>query len=100
MCFVDEVEENALNEKYCNQVLRILNTKADTGIEKLENDHLRLENELACTEHESWLDNWPESWDDYADHTEKQQLLLDSKPAESLHETTKDLREDHLQELV
>lgn len=96
----------------CVQVLKILNTKADIEIEKLENDLLCLENDLACTEHE----NWPEICcsaltkridqldaavttlkSDHTDYT-AMQVLLHSKPAETLHEIVKALHEDHRQD--
>ncbi|XP_017977436.1 PREDICTED: uncharacterized protein LOC18598910 [Theobroma cacao] len=52
----DMVEENALNEKSCVQVLRILITKADTEIDELEKDLVLLQSELAWAEHEEWSD--------------------------------------------
>jgi len=112
LSFADEIEEHALNVGSCVQVLRILNTKADIEIEKLEDDLLCLENDLACTEHE----NWPEICcnalakridqldaavttlkSDHTDYT-AMQVLLHSKPAETLHEIVKALREDHRQD--
>lgn len=112
MSFADEIEEHALNVESCVQVLRILNTKADVEIEKLENDLLCLENDLACIEHE----NWPEICCSAltkridqldaavttlkSDHTDyvAMQVLLHSKPAETLHEIMKALLEDHRQD--
>ncbi|XP_039686181.1 uncharacterized protein [Medicago truncatula] len=111
-CGYDEIEEHALNVESCVQVLRILNTKADVEIEKLENDLLCLENDLACIEHE----NWPEICCSAltkridqldaavttlkSDHTDyvAMQVLLHSKPAETLHEIMKALLEDHRQD--
>lgn len=112
MSFTDEIEEDALNAESCVQVLRILITKADTEIDELEKDLLCLQNELAWTENE----NWPEICcsaltervnqldvavtalkSDHADDTEVQ-LLLHSKPAETLHEIVKALHQDHCQD--
>lgn len=105
------MEEDALNEESCVQVLRILITKADTEIEELEKDLLSLQNELAWSEHEKW----PEiccsalteriNWLDVAVSTLKRacdddtetQLLLHGKPAETLHEIVKALQRDHCQ---
>ncbi|KAI5427142.1 uncharacterized protein LOC127126361 isoform X2 [Lathyrus oleraceus] len=108
----DEIEEDALNAESCVQVLRILITKADTEIDELEKDLLCLQNELAWTENE----NWPEICcsalterinqldvavtalkSDHADDTEVQ-LLLHSKPAETLDEIVKALHQDHCQD--
>jgi len=44
---VDVIEEDALNEKSCIQVLRILITKADTEIDELEQDLVSLQSQLA-----------------------------------------------------
>ncbi|XVE95903.1 hypothetical protein REPUB_Repub02eG0175500 [Reevesia pubescens] len=52
----DMIEENALNEKSCLQVLRILITKADNEIDELEKDLVLLQSELAWAEHEEWSD--------------------------------------------
>ncbi|XP_044506062.1 uncharacterized protein LOC123225834 isoform X3 [Mangifera indica] len=52
----DVIEEDATNEKYCIQVLRILITKADTEIDKLEKDLVFLQNELAGVEYEEWFE--------------------------------------------
>ncbi|XP_058738205.1 uncharacterized protein LOC131610310 isoform X2 [Vicia villosa] len=111
-CGRDEIEEDALNAESCVQVLRILITKADTEIDELEKDLLCLQNELAWTENE----NWPEICcsalterinqldvavtalkSDHADDTEMQ-LLLHSKPAETLHEIVKALHKNHFQD--
>ncbi|KAF7819055.1 uncharacterized protein G2W53_024510 [Senna tora] len=108
----DVIEEDALNEKYCIQVLRNLIRKADTEIEKLERDLLSLQNELACAEQQ----NFPEICcsvlsekinllevsigslkNDHADNTEIQ-LLLHNKPAEALHEILKAAQRDNCQD--
>jgi len=54
--FVDVIEEEALNEKSCVQVLRILIKKADTEILEFEQDLLSLQTELAWVENEDWPD--------------------------------------------
>ncbi|KAG6743761.1 hypothetical protein POTOM_052462 [Populus tomentosa] len=52
----DVIEEEALNEKSCVQVLRILIKKADTEILEFEQDLLSLQTELAWIENEDWPD--------------------------------------------
>ncbi|KAI5560364.1 hypothetical protein BDE02_16G042400 [Populus trichocarpa] len=52
----DVIEEEALNEKSCVQVLRILIKKADTEILEFEQDLLSLQTELAWVENEDWPD--------------------------------------------
>ncbi|KAG4927839.1 hypothetical protein JHK85_054325 [Glycine max] len=99
-CGRDLIEEDALNVESCVRVLRILITKADTEIEELERDLLFLQNELACAEHEKWPDICRAVLterinrldvavstlkNDHADDAEMQPLL-DSEPAETLHE--------------
>ncbi|XLU67355.1 hypothetical protein S245_026408, partial [Arachis hypogaea] len=106
------IEEDALNEEYCVQVLRILITKADTEIKVLEKDLSSLQNELACAEHEKWPEiccsalteriNWLDVAisalkKDLADEIETG-LLLHSKPAETLNEIVKALQRDHCQD--
>ena len=112
MSFADEIEEHALNVESCVQVLRILNTKADIEIEKLENDLLCLENDLACTEHENWPEICCSALTERIDQLDAAvttlksdrtdgttvQILLHSKPAETLREIVKALREDHQQD--
>ncbi|KAJ8534197.1 hypothetical protein K7X08_007521 [Anisodus acutangulus] len=44
----DVIEEDALNEKSCVQVLNILIKKADSEIAELEDDILMLQRQLAC----------------------------------------------------
>jgi len=51
---VDVIEEDALNEKSCIQVSRILITKADTEIDELEQDLVSLQSQLAWAEPEEW----------------------------------------------
>ncbi|CAJ2671522.1 unnamed protein product [Trifolium pratense] len=111
-CGRDEIEEDALNVESCVQVLRILLTKADTEIEELEKDLMCLQNELAWTENENWpeiccnalnerinrldvaVTNLKSGHADGAD----MQLLLNSEPAETLHEIVKALHKDHCQD--
>lgn len=50
------IEETALNEKSCVQVMRILLTKADAEIDELEKDLVFLQSELVWDEHEEWSD--------------------------------------------
>ncbi|KAJ8570464.1 hypothetical protein K7X08_037436 [Anisodus acutangulus] len=45
---LDVIEEDALNEKSCVQVLKILIKKADSEIAELEDDILMLQRQLAC----------------------------------------------------
>ncbi|XP_057982251.1 uncharacterized protein LOC131167464 [Malania oleifera] len=53
---LDVIEENALNEKACAQVLRILITKANTEIGELEEELILLQNQMAWAEYEEWPD--------------------------------------------
>ncbi|KAF9596010.1 hypothetical protein IFM89_006937, partial [Coptis chinensis] len=53
---IDEMEEDALNRKYCTDVLRRLIAKADTDIEELEAEVLVLETELAGAENNNYTD--------------------------------------------
>ncbi|GKU89805.1 hypothetical protein SLEP1_g3894 [Rubroshorea leprosula] len=50
----DVIEEDALNEKFCLQVLRILISKADAEIDELENRLVSLQCELAWAEYDDW----------------------------------------------
>ncbi|MCD9646421.1 hypothetical protein HAX54_036231 [Datura stramonium] len=52
---LDIIEENALNEKCCLQVLEMLIAKADTEIAELEDDIVMLQSQLSRTD-EKWLD--------------------------------------------
>ncbi|XP_049354071.1 uncharacterized protein LOC125818613 [Solanum verrucosum] len=52
---LDIIEEDALNEKCCVQVLEILIAKADTEIAELEDDIVMLQSQLSRTD-ERWLD--------------------------------------------
>ncbi|MED6209584.1 hypothetical protein PIB30_056110, partial [Stylosanthes scabra] len=112
-CDPDVIEEDALNEEYCVQVLRILITKADTEIKELEKDLSSLQNELACAEHEKWpeiccnaLTERIKLLDvaisalkkDHAADEMETGMLLHSKPAETLNEIVKALQRDHCQD--
>ncbi|GLT26608.1 hypothetical protein SLA2020_016630 [Shorea laevis] len=50
----DVIEEDALNEKFCLQVLRILISKADAEIDELENCLVSLQCELGWAEYDDW----------------------------------------------
>ncbi|KAA0067920.1 uncharacterized protein E6C27_scaffold138G00890 [Cucumis melo var. makuwa] len=52
----DVIEENAMNEKYCVQVLKILIRKADADIDDLEENLLLLHCDLAWTESRNQLE--------------------------------------------
>ncbi|OIT05387.1 PREDICTED: uncharacterized protein LOC109242668 [Nicotiana attenuata] len=52
---LDIIEENALNEKCCLQVLEMLIAKADAEIAELKDDIVMLQSQLACTD-EKWSD--------------------------------------------
>ncbi|XP_021281658.1 uncharacterized protein LOC110414659 isoform X3 [Herrania umbratica] len=101
----DMIEENALNEKSCVQVLRILITKADTEIDELEKDLVLLQSELAWAEHEEWSDiccNALRAKIDCLDISIRKlrnkdendievYLLMHTEPVEKLHEIVKAL---------
>ncbi|XWS56303.1 hypothetical protein CRYUN_Cryun09bG0074300 [Craigia yunnanensis] len=101
----DIIEENALNEKSCVQVLRILITKADTEINELEKDLVLLQSELAWAEHEEWSDiccNALRAKTNLLDMSIRKlrnkdendievYLLMHTEPAEKLHEIVKAL---------
>lgn len=101
--FVDVVEEDALNEKYCIQVLRILITKEDSEIDQLEKDLVSLQSELAWFEYEEWSDICCNALRKNIDSLRTSLTSLKSndievhlsiKPAESLHEIMKALLSD------
>ncbi|KAK2651945.1 hypothetical protein Ddye_011801 [Dipteronia dyeriana] len=108
----DVIEEDALNEKYCVQVLRILITKTDTEINELEKDLVSLQNELAWVEYEEWPDICCNALRKKIDslHISVRNLRnkdknnmgvhLSIKPAESLHEIIKALLGDLSKETV
>ncbi|KAK1576217.1 hypothetical protein Q3G72_011960 [Acer saccharum] len=108
----DVIEEDALNEKYCIQVLRILITKTDTEINELEKDLVSLQSELAWAEYEEWPDICCNALRKKIDslHISVRNLKnkdknnmgihLSIKPAESLHEIINALLGDLFQETV
>ncbi|KAI9120453.1 hypothetical protein K1719_007486 [Acacia pycnantha] len=99
----DVIEEDALNEKSCIEVLRILIRKEDTEIEELGKELLSLQSELACAQHEKWPElcfsaltekiNWLDvSIRNLKNHhagDSGTRPLLHYKPAEPLHEIMK-----------
>ncbi|XP_022766637.1 uncharacterized protein LOC111311489 isoform X2 [Durio zibethinus] len=102
---IDMIEENALNEKCCVQVLRILITKADTEIDELEKDLVFLQSELAWAEHEEWSDICCNALREKInclgisirklrnkdENDIEVYLLMHTEPAEKLHEMVKAL---------
>ncbi|KAF5201410.1 Sap-like protein bp-73 [Thalictrum thalictroides] len=50
-CLIDVIEEDALNQKCCIEVLQKLVSKADTDIEELEGELLVLQTQLQWAEH-------------------------------------------------
>ena len=109
--FADVIEEEALNEKYCIQVLKILIPNADAEIEELEMELLSLQNELQ-TEPKKWLEICCSALSEKinqldglirslknegANATEIQQQS--HKPVETLEEIMKALRKDYFQEV-
>ncbi|OMO62141.1 hypothetical protein COLO4_33204 [Corchorus olitorius] len=101
----DVIEENAMNEKSCIQVLSILIKKADTEIDELEKDLVLLQSELAWAEHEEWseiccnalrakIDGLEISIRKLRNKDENDievYLLTHTEPAEKLHEIIKAL---------
>ncbi|KAJ9181073.1 hypothetical protein P3X46_009242 [Hevea brasiliensis] len=99
-CGFDEIEEDALNERYCIRVLRILIRKADTEIDKLEQDLISLQSELAWVENEEWsqicsnalkekiscLDISVKSLRNKDKNDVEVHLLMHTQPVETLHE--------------
>lgn len=53
---VDVIEENALNEKFCLEVVKRLLAKAETEIDDFKKDLVSLQSELAWAKHEEWND--------------------------------------------
>lgn len=102
---VDVIEEDALNEKSCVQVLGILITKADGEIHELEKDLVSLQSELSLGEDEEWselccntltekincLDISIRSLKNSNENDVEVQLLMHRGPAEEVHEIVKAL---------
>ncbi|KAM3338380.1 hypothetical protein P3S68_030466 [Capsicum galapagoense] len=64
---LDIIEEDALNEKCCVQVLEILIAKADTEIAELEDDIVMLQSQLDRTD-EKWFDKCVAALNEKIDH--------------------------------
>ncbi|GMY19010.1 hypothetical protein FCV25MIE_14249 [Fagus crenata] len=108
---VDVMEENALNEKSCVQVLHILISKADTEIYELEQDLVSLQSELAWGEDEEWsefchnaltekincLDISIRGLRNTNENDVEVQLLMHREPAEGVHEIVKALLRNYFQ---
>ncbi|KAF3647246.1 putative glycerol-3-phosphate dehydrogenase [NAD(+)] 1, cytosolic-like [Capsicum annuum] len=96
---LDIIEEDALNEKCCVQVLEILITKADTEIAELEDDIVMLQSQLDRTD-EKWLDKCVAALNEKIDHLSSSitalknenvqasgvHLQTNRKPSEKIHE--------------
>lgn len=106
---VDVIEEDALNEKYCIQVLSILIAKEDTEIDELEKELVSLQSELAWAKCEEWphiccnalrekIESLQTSVRSLMSEDIAVHLLL--KPAESLHDIMKALLSDFFQEKI
>jgi hypothetical protein len=109
---VDVIEEDALNEKSCIQVSRILITKADTEIDELEQDLVSLQSQLAWAEHEEWpelcckaltekincLDISLRSLKNTDENDIEVQLLMHKEPAERVHGIVRVLLTNYFQE--
>lgn len=106
---LDVIEEDALNEQCCLQVLRILISKADDEIDELENYLLSLQNELAWVEYGDWSEiccNAFRKRIDFLDVSIKAlrnkdkndvevQLLLHAEPAEKVDNILKALLQSY-----
>lgn len=100
---VDVIEENAMNEKYCVQVLKILIRKADADIDDLEENLVLLQCDLAWTESRNQfeacctalrekidiLDHSMNSWRQSDKINTNDQSPLHRQPAEKLCEILK-----------
>ncbi|VVA30286.1 PREDICTED: GLYMA_03G133900 [Prunus dulcis] len=101
----DLIEEDAINEKCCIQVLKILITKADTEIDELEKDLVALQSELAWAEHEEWSEICGSAlrekivWLDIStrnlrskdENNNDVQLLMHREPTDNIHDILKAL---------
>lgn len=108
----DVIEEDALNEKSCIQVLKILITKADTEIDELEQDLVSLQSQLAWAEHEEWpelccnaltekincLDISIRNLKNTDENDIEVQLLMHREPVERVHEIVRALLRSYIQE--
>ncbi|XP_065857319.1 uncharacterized protein [Euphorbia lathyris] len=104
----DVIEEDALKEKCCIQVLRILITKADTEIDELEQDLIFLQSELAWIENEEWseigynaltqkINSLDTSMKSLRNEDVEVHLLTHTQPVERLHEILQALLSNYLQ---
>ena len=112
LVIIDVIEENALNEKSCIQVLRIQITKADTEIDELEQNLVSLQMELACIEDEEWheicckalrdkidgLDISIRSLRNKSQNVTELQLSMPREPAEKIEDILKALLRKRFQE--
>ncbi|XP_024186631.1 uncharacterized protein LOC112191512 isoform X2 [Rosa chinensis] len=101
----DVIEENALNEKLCLEVVGRLIAKTDTEIDELEKDLVTLQSELAWAKHEEWsdtccgalrekiafLDGSLKNLRNKDENNIEVQSLMHTEPAESIDEIMKDL---------
>lgn len=107
---VDVLEETALNEKYCVQVLRIKNTKADAEIDQLEEDLVVLQSRLLWTEDEECSEKCFAALREKIDCLNSSILSLKNEeehnvahltmhrePAEKIHEIMKVLLQNYLE---
>lgn len=108
----DVIEEQALNEKYCIQVLRILITKEDTEIDELEENLVSLQTELAFAEHKEWfelccnalrekidcLDISVRTLRNKCEKDAELQSSMHREPAETIHDILKGLLSNFFQE--
>lgn len=105
------IEEDALNEVYCVQVLRILIAKADAEINELEEHLVSLQCQLAWEEHEDfysiccdalkekidYLDASVRSMRNAAGDCANDTLSMHREPAERTHEMLKALLKNYYQ---
>ncbi|XP_062006635.1 uncharacterized protein LOC133723783 [Rosa rugosa] len=101
----DVIEENALNEKLCLEVVRRWIAKTDTEIDELEKDLVSLQSELAWAKHEEWpdtccgalrekiafLDSSLKNLRNKDENNIEVQSLMHTESAESIDELMKDL---------
>ncbi|KAI4330521.1 hypothetical protein MLD38_028804 [Melastoma candidum] len=102
---VDSLEEDAVNETCCVQVLKLLLSQADEEIGELENYLQSLQSELKWAEIEEWSDIFVSALQEKIDHLnisvksmksaiqedDKSYLGLSREPAEDMYEVLKKL---------
>ncbi|XP_058205378.1 uncharacterized protein LOC131319231 isoform X2 [Rhododendron vialii] len=108
---IDVIEENALNEKSCIQVLQLLISRANAEILELEEDLIILQSQLAWAD-ESWSETCSaalngkidcldislrslENADVHGEHDFGGCLLSHSEPAEKIHQILQPLLENY-----